>query len=242
MNQEQLLQLCEVAHNAPSADNSQSWRFIISSNKITITYDTHRVLNKTFAADNIATLLSMGSAIEAIVQTCIEHNISYTLDTTLKLSNNFTSYACFSFDQEVSEKFTLKKDSFLQHRHTNRFAYKTQQAEKNIIDALIATLNASSTTISWFDDKTSINEISSLIQSASEIRFQTPEVHEWLMQSLRFGKRERHEDGLHVSTLDLPPLGSMFMKFIAPWQRTQTLNKLGMYKICLLYTSPSPRD
>jgi nitroreductase len=231
MNQKQLLNLCEVAHNAPSADNSQPWHFIVSKNKITIIYDKSRVLNKTFAANNIATLLSLGSVIEAISKTCIECNIAHTLDSTLRISHDSTSYACFSFDQSMSENFTITKDSSANIRHTNRFAYKAQPLEKSLIDNLIANTNSNATNINWFDDKTKIKDISSLIKKASEIRFQTPEVHEWLMQSLRFGKQKRNEDGLHISTLDLPPLGGIFMKFIAPWKRTQILNKFGLYKV-----------
>lgn len=231
MNQEQLLNLCEAAHNAPSADNSQPWRFIVSTDKITIIYDTPRVLNKTFAADNIATRISMGSVVESIAQTCVEHKIKFTVDTSPIISNGITSYARFSFDQKLLEKFTLKKTSTASIRHTNRFAYKDQQPSNQDVEALIDKLNVDSTNIKWIEDRDYIKDIATLIKTASEIRFQTPQVHEWLMQSLRFGTRQDTEDGLHISTLDLPPLGGAFMKFITPWERTAFLNKVGMYKL-----------
>ena len=230
MNQEQLLSLCEIAHNAPSADNSQPWRFIVSTNKISITYDANRVLNKTFPADNIATCISMGSVVEAISQACVEHKIKFTVDTTPTTSNDYASYACFSFDHELSEKFTLKKTP-LSIRHTNRFAYKEQKPNKQDVETLIDKLNVDSTNIKWIEDRNHIKDIAALIKMASEIRFQTRQVHEWLMQSLRFDKRQSTEDGLHISTLDLPHLGGVFMKFIAPWERTALLNKAGMYKL-----------
>jgi len=231
MNQEQLRLLCEAGHTAPSADNSQPWHFIIEANKIKITYDSARVLGSTFPPTSLATYISLGAVIEAIVAACEEQGIAYALNTDVSSSLGLTQYACFTFDDTVSENFTLK-NSRLYLRHTNRFAYKTDQVDTAKVNALIDdTLIKSTTKINWTDSKATISEVTKLIKSASEIRFQTPEVHEWLMKSLRFDQRLEHEDGLHISTLDLPPMGSSFMRFIAPWRRTNTLNKLGMYRL-----------
>jgi hypothetical protein len=65
----------------------------------------------------------------------------------------------------------------------------------------------------------------------SRIRFQTREVHEWLAASLRFTEEEvARGDGLDVRSLDLPPGGAAFLKFIAPWSRMEALNRIGAYK------------
>lgn len=73
--------------------------------------------------------------------------------------------------------------------------------------------------------------MASLVKDASQIRFQTQEIHEWLGRSLRFGKQAMQtRDGLDVATLDLPPGGSLFMRFISDWRRMKAMNFLGTHK------------
>jgi hypothetical protein len=79
---------------------------------------------------------------------------------------------------------------------------------------------------------TQIQEIALLIKTASEIRFQTKEVHEWLGESLRFTKEDvKKADGLDLRTLALPPGGAIFLKLISSWNRMKMLNRVGMYRL-----------
>ena len=231
MNREQLLLLCEHGHTAPSADNTQPWHFIVTSNKINITYDTDRVAGKTFPPDSLATLLSIGSVIEAICIACETYKINYSLALHPELADTSNGYACFTFEEHLSDFFTDKKNNPLSLRHTNRLAFKALKIDSTIINNIISTTTTSEKNIQWIDSKQGIKKIAQLIQAASRVRFQTPEVHQWLMQSLRFKTRGDYEDGLHISTLDLPPMGAAFMRFITPWKRINWLNKLAMYKL-----------
>jgi hypothetical protein len=71
-----------------------------------------------------------------------------------------------------------------------------------------------------------------LVKQASEIRFQTREVHEWLASSLRFSQAEiSRGDGLDVRTLDLPPGGGLFLRLIANWRRMSIFNRFRAYQL-----------
>jgi hypothetical protein len=74
--------------------------------------------------------------------------------------------------------------------------------------------------------------MAALARQASEVRFQTQEVHEWLARSLRFTKQEAaRADGLDLATIPLPPGGALFMRYIMEWKWMSVLNRLGAYKL-----------
>ena len=70
--------LAKAAHQAPSADNSQPWQLSWHDQTLTVSYDTLRVSQKTFPADNLATLLTMGAVLESISQAASADELSFT--------------------------------------------------------------------------------------------------------------------------------------------------------------------
>lgn len=224
--------LIHAGRTAPSADNSQPWRFESHGNSLSVIYDFARVQGQTFPANSPATLLSLGATIENITELSRYYGIEADLFCSIESLSTTCSGAKISFQSINSPESTIPPTTHpISERHTNRFAYHKTAVPRPVIDHT-AILTENSARLVIIDQKPAIHEIALLIKLASEIRFQTQEVHEWLGKCLRFTKEDvKKADGLDIQTLDLPPGGSVFLKFISSWKRMKLLNRIGAYKL-----------
>lgn len=234
--------ILKAAHQAPSADNSQPWLLEWHDPTLTVSYDTARVSDKTFPANSPATLLTMGAALENINQAvnAAECPIIWQIPPTLNPAQPVYFKATFG---RGAEKTDLTIDSVpLFKRHTNRLPYQSQALPKTLINEL-KNLTVASARVVVIDQPSTISQVAGLVKQASEIRFQTREIHEWLAKSLRFGKSSgSNDDGLDVNTLDLPPGGIAFLRLISAWSRMKILNLLGAYKALSFIDSRPVKD
>ncbi len=224
---ELLAQACQAA---PSADNSQPCCFEWDGDILTIRYDTARVATTTFPADNPATLLTVGAIIENISQ------LSNSLSCGIKITNwpegeeNPTVYVRIAIEKPAGLGDKSGRHTWLE-RHTNRLPYRSTALPAELIHAL-GNLTEGNSCVKTYTGAAATKNIAELVKSASEIRFQTQEVHEWLGKSLRFTPEQAAAgDGLDIKTLGLPPGGSLLLKFIGSWNRMRHLNRLGAYKL-----------
>lgn len=224
---ELLASSCQIA---PSADNSQPCHYTWNGQKFTLRYDTDRVESYTFPADNPATLLSVGSVIENLMQLAEALGLNPNLVYWPAGETQKDVYADVCID-DPDKQISAHPDHPIFHRHTNRFGYNKKLIPSDLLNNLTS-MSENTAQLDVFDKQSSIDSIWQLIKSASEIRFQTQEVHEWLGKSLRFTQDHAVKgDGLDVNTLDLPPGGGLFLQLISSWTRMKRLNHLYTYKI-----------
>lgn len=222
--------LLQAAHAAPSADNSQPWHFFEAGNTLSITYDSARVHGLTFPAWEPATLLSMGGVIENIHRAARDSGTPINLELLPKDCPHEDCYARIELPSDGSLP-AEQSDHPIFHRHTNRFRYAKKPIPSQVLDNLASSSEGSAHVLGFYSSEET-KVLAELAQTASEVRFQTQEIHEWLGQSLRFDPAEvKKADGLDVNTFDLPPGGRQLLKFISEWPRIRVLNKFGMYKL-----------
>lgn len=231
--------LSQAIQHCPSPDNSQPWKLSWQGNALTVTYDIQRVTGKTFAADSHATLLTIGALSENLTQAAamLDLKLNWTIPKLLDIHHPV--YFQTTIEKQSGNTITPTTDSLpLFKRHTNRHSYRNKPLPGDCI-SLLKNLTQDSARILVFEDKPLIQQIAELVRSASEIRFQTQEVHEWLAKSLRFDTKntDQYGEGLDVATIDLPPGGRLFLRLISDWQRMNRLNKLGAYKAMALIDS-----
>jgi hypothetical protein len=224
--------LVQSGLKAPSADNSQPWCFKWDGRSLSVIYDIDRVQGQTFPANSPATLLSLGTAVENIIEISKHYKLTTSLSCPLNRLSTTYSGAEICIQSVNSHELTGNSTTHPTfERHTNRFAYHKTAVPLPVLDHTSA-FTENSARLVIIDQKPVIHDIALLIQLASEIRFQTQEVHEWLGKCLRFTKEDvKKADGLDIRTLDLPPGGSVFLKFISSWKRMKLLNRIGAYKL-----------
>lgn len=220
--------LVEAARLAPSADNTQPWRFCWDGQRLRVYFDSARMEGRTFSAKHPATLLSGGAVIENMSQMMAALGISSgALSVEHPYSGELASVL-------VAPNLILPPD-VAQHplfgRHTNRLPFRAGSLGQEV-KAEISQFCLEGTRLHVFDDVAGIEWVAGLVEQASAVRFQTQEVHEWLGRSLRFSPDQVTKgDGLDINTLGLPPGGGLFLRFIADWGRMKRLNHLGVYRL-----------
>ena len=221
--------LVKAGSSAPSADNMQPWSFVLDGNDFVLRYDPSRFPNAIFPGDHHATRMAMGAVIEnlreAAHQLGLRANVGF--DRSGAVNNEFCRFAIPS---------TLNVDcprvASIYERHTNRLPYDTEPLPDELLSKIAAS-RVGDAKIIVKQTVPDIRRISGFVKTASKIRFQTQEIHEWFAQSLRFGERSvRVGNGLDVDTFDLPPGGSLLLKAITTsWRTMSAFNRVGGYHI-----------
>ncbi len=232
--------LASSIHQSPSADNYQPWLIKWDEKTLTVTYDSGRVKDQTFPPENPATLLTIGATLENIKQAATAIGLELNLQIPQELDLSELIYYHADINTPHKEISLSKKSIPLFNRHTNRLAYKKSPLSPDIIK-MLSDQEQGPARVVIFEHKNEIQEIAQVVKKASEIRFQTEEVHEWLGKSLRFsdegGSNGKTGDGLDTRTLDLPPGGQLFLHLIKSWSRMKLLNKIGAYKLLSIIDS-----
>lgn len=219
MNATELIQL---ATTAPSADNSQPWRFIADSGSLLCSYQHRSSARDPFGPLGHGTLMASGALLENLCTIQSEASTSIP-----EISINKSSWKITMPDIERWPEASVEKKRKLQGRHTNRhpFLGLPTSGLPKISDF------GSSRAVALTSIEAN-KEIAKALTQCSIARFNCQELHEWLFSSLRWTSAEIESGtGLDINTLDLPPGGRHFMHWITPWPRMKALNHFGIAKI-----------
>lgn len=228
MNKKLAQAFAHCAHQAASADNSQPWIFSWDADVFVIAYDGPRVNDNTFPPLNPATLLAIGGCLENIETYAKASNLSLSCTYPLAERDGRFEFVRITLRPTVDTTESTPVPNFC--RHTNRHPYYSTPISLAVLKR-IASWNRGSARIQTLTQPADLAALRKAVHRASEVRFQTREVHEWLGKSLRFDHQRNAHDGLDVRTLALPPGGVQLLKLISDWDRMALLNKVGFYKV-----------
>lgn len=218
--------LAEAGRLAPSADNSQPWRFFFDGRTLALAFDEAR--GASLGKDHPAVLLAFGAVIENLVQAA--HSAG--MDTSRWEFPTPAETGCLVRIPAPTQSLEAREiPQAIRARHTNRGPFaRTPLADE--IASRITRLKQEGAHALVFNDRGAIASLAQLVRRASELRFQTEEIHRWLAGSLRFTEEEvARGDGLDVDTLSLPPGGRALSRLLADWRRLAFLNRFGAYKL-----------
>jgi len=213
--------IIKLAVSAPSADNSQSWQFIVDAGALFCSYRHRALAPDPFGAMGHASLISSGALLENIDAIIASHD-----------SQAEWIFAPPSWQIVVNRVHQLPNISSqaterLLSRHTNRHPFSSL-AYNDLLE-LPCSPNCRSITVTAHDKTKALGHA---IMQASTVRFNCKELHEWLFSSIRWSPEEVESGtGLDINTLHLPPGGRTFMRWIAPWPRMEILNRFGVGKL-----------
>lgn len=221
--------LAQAGHSAPSADNSQPWRFIWNERSMSLVYDSACEASG-LGRHHPAVQMAFGAVIENMVQAGLAAGMKVESWDFRYLSHVDGPFLVIPAPIEVSNNAQTPQE-WIFNRHTNRKKYLLNPLPDETVLEL-NNLSEGNAKIRVYNEPKNIQKLSKFVRRASEIRFQTEEVHRWLALNLRFTANEVNQgDGLDVETLALPPGGRQLLKFIADWRWMKALNRLGAYKL-----------
>jgi len=221
--------LANAGQRAPSADNSQPWTFTLEDQNIKLFIDLEKIKPSCFDVSHPAILLALGAVIENILQAANWIGVDIVYDYCLDLKTGLC--ATFHVPESYKKLPDNAKDHPLFARCTNRLPFVKRPVPENILKEIV-NLSNSTCQILFFHGNEQINQWSEAVRTASETRFQTPDIHQWFGQSLKFTPEEiSSNEGLDVNTLGLPAIGRILLKVTQTWDRMRLLNKFGAYKL-----------
>jgi hypothetical protein len=213
---------------APSADNSQPFRFYWDGRSLKVSFDYERCRGGIFGKRDHPTLLALGAVLENIDQAAVAANIDLCMTWLADDSPYYVSIE-FAGNQEMIFPDQLA----LYERYTNRFPFKTIPVPKAVLHELSVLIDGAEGRLIEFQGGGPKHELVRLTRLAAEARFQNESLHKWLIGSLRCAtpNGDASPDGLELATLNLPPGGGQFMRLISDWNRMRMFNRFGLYKI-----------
>jgi hypothetical protein len=213
-----------LATTAPSADNSQPWRFAKTPDGLSCQYQHRGKGRDPFGALGHGTLISAGALHENIAQ--ITATAARTNGIT-KLSGPNCEWAILVPSSAIESADANGQFSAILNRHTNRQPFNALSEKE------IPRLNENSACrVTMLAERHEISVLTDSLQRCAEGRFNDPELHEWLFSSIRWSEHEAESGtGLDISTLHLPPGGRWLMRWISSWERMRLLNRFGFYRI-----------
>lgn len=215
----------QAAGHAPSTDNTQPWRMSWDGERLSLFPREPAAGAGGFPTHHPAVQLALGAATENLLQAA--YALERAEPVLFPQAMQSDPIAAVSL---TSSAILPKNQAALFLRHTNRFPYKRGPLPFNVLEE-IRTQREGKARVVVLDQPESIAVLADLTRRASEVRFQTQELHEWLAASFRFTAAEvARGDGLDIATLDLPPGGGLLLRFISDWRRMARFNQLGAYK------------
>ncbi|EXI64848.1 MAG: Nitroreductase family protein [Candidatus Accumulibacter adjunctus] len=214
--------------HAPSADNSQPWRFVWDGHSLELFMHEERGKDG-LGADHPANLMALGAVVENLSQAAG----ALGMPADALQTGDPTGTGCMA--RVVWDAAGLQPLGALpagvQQRHTNRGPFATTALDPELL-AAVAALQEAPVRVVIVTERQQRERWSALVRKASELRFQTEEIHRWLAGSLRFTPEEvARGDGLDVATLLLPPGGESLLRLSLDWRRMELLNRFGGCKL-----------
>jgi hypothetical protein len=220
--------LVRAGQQAPSADNSQPWRFVWDGKSLSVHLDPVRG-GAGLGLDHPANLMAMGAVIENLAQAAEAVGLPAE---TLRVGHAgaHEPFATITWDGPMHLP-SSEREAGLFGRHTNRGAFQKVPLDSTFATRLAAMTEGPLRTV-LVSETEQKKRLAALLRGASEVRFQTEEIHRWLGASLRFAPEEvERGDGLDVATLLLPPGAIGLLKLSLDWRRMTVLNRLGAFKL-----------
>jgi hypothetical protein len=227
MDQQTQQQLIEAAILAPSADNSQPWRYRWDNAALELWIDETRsggFSDQRFVLSDLA----LGTCIENIVIRA--HSLGYGSQVEYlpdpEQAPLWAARVTFSPTPKQEEELALA----IPKRHTDRsFPWKgpITDATKQLLSDEAAKLHG--VKLIWLDGTPAFKTALKAMWLAESLRVGSKELHQELFTSIRFdiGKAESCEEGLAPATLAIePPLKPAF-KALRHWPVMKILNRAG---------------
>lgn len=228
MNEELQTRLIQAAIHAPSADNSQPFKFKWLSNNILQLFLDPLLSGK--ATDNTFVLsdLAMGAVIESVVLEGISLGLQSSV--TLFPENDADHYFVAQISFESLNDVHLTKESTLAQQiplrcTDRRFPFEGEVSDQMIKD-IQSVINESDCQLLGFNQKNKIDDIIPTIYKAEKVRFESEQLHQELFNTVSF-TREKVDSGMNLDVLGISKFESKGFEWMSSWKVMSWLNKLG---------------
>lgn len=227
MNIDLIYKIIDYGIQAPSGDNSQPWKFVITDKFEIMLYNLSEKDNPILNVHEGGSLISHGAVILNIKIAAYSFgyktSVAYLPD---QLDKDLIAVLSFEKNSTENNRYNVNLVDSIKKRCTNRNNYD-KNLPINKIEDLLKIIDRIDLKIEIFTDQKDKNLIASSICISEEIILQTKELHELLFGDVAWTKKEelikRH--GLFVKTLEFNPVQLFVFWLCRKWKTISFLNK-----------------
>ncbi|MCA9235153.1 MAG: hypothetical protein KDA44_06765 [Planctomycetales bacterium] len=222
-------QVAAAALLAPSAENTQPWRFSSAGRRLIVSLDRARTLDSD--VDMMLDLTGIGACVENAV--IVARNAGW--ETTVQTLETADSVATSALRPVAALEFSPAGpagDPLAAHiapRCTRRRMTATPPPTAAELAALSAQVRVPGVTLTWVTDRREIGALAKLVGHGNRIRFECREFHREFYDNLRLtpAAAQRTRDGLDLATLQLPGHVRVVLRALRRWSRMRIANACG---------------
>ncbi len=218
---------------APSADNTQPWRFKIKNDSLLVIHDRGRA-DFLYNVRDIASLVALGAVIENI---CIAAGDSGYECAVSYFPDNGRPDTVASIRLERSEKVSDPLFSFIEKRRVNRRFYERRGLEAGVRDVLISeSMCEDGIRLSVVEERASLKDIASMVGAGDQLLFGNKLLLSGLVPWIRWSRQEAllRRDGMSLDSLEINFLQKRLFRAIKSWPLISFLNIFGFSRIAAL--------
>lgn len=201
-------QIINMARWAPSGDNTQPWRFKITSEKTFLILIEHSLKEDVYNFDNIPTVISAGCLMESIVLAADKLNF----DVEWKLSNDAAHIIEVTLLKNKKNKEGHQLADFLVHRSVDRNWYQKKTLPSHLSETINNILDKNYQ-FKLISEKKTINQVIKMNMLGTQIRLVLEKAHKILQQVIQWDK-SKTDFGISYSALGLSKSTTLFMKLL----------------------------
>jgi hypothetical protein len=227
MNQDLINKIIEYGTQAPSGDNSQPWKFVVTNKFEIKLYNLSEKDNPILNVHEGGSLVSHGAVILNIKIAAdyfgYKTSVAYLPDS---LDKDLVAILSFEKNSNDNHRYKLNLIESIMKRCTNRNHYD-KNLPINTIEDLLKIIERTDLKVEIFTDQKDKDLIASSICISEEIILQTKELHELLFADVAWTKKEEliKKHGLFVKTLEFNPVQLFGFWLCRKWKTISFLNK-----------------
>ena len=227
INKETITKILELAVSAPSGENCQPWKFLVSGNEIKVFNLPEKDLSL-YNFNQFGSYISHGAVIENIVIAAKEAGYGSSVVIFPNPQNpNHVSTVVIS-KQEKAEKDPLF--SYIEKRVSNRNPYEGKllnQDQENKL--LLAVKKIEGIELKLVSNKKKKVKLGKYLSVSDRLLFENRKLHDFLFSHIVWNEKEIRDkkSGFYIKELALPTPIEKIFKLLRSWNKVKIFNKFG---------------
>ena len=224
MKREILEEILKAGVRAPSADNSQPWKFVLTGTGVWLRLDPGRTFD--FASGgHLMLYVSAGAVIENI--RVAAQTKGYGLQVCyFPGAKDRLVVASLSFEA-VQGQGGHAHQRALEARVTNRRFYSGRWLDPEVYGRLEKAAVAEGMRLLWIKKQDPrYKMLERVLGQADSLRYEVERLHREFMKTLRYGPAKAASEGLPIDALEAGPGSRFFFKLMSSWPVMKAMNLL----------------